>query len=612
MIKKLVLFVLVIGALGLGLAANARAQGDDLCAQYPQYCAPLAGGAPVPYTQLEGPDSRLLPGDLEAAPGVVRGITAVSMPNNRNVQVPFIGDPNAPFQMMVVSNYACFHCQVYNRGDLRRFISDYVLNGQATVGFAALPTTAGDPVDASRAAQASLCAGEQGAFWEMHDAMFDAAAAIGEDEAFTSANIRQVAQDLGLDADTVMTCVNELRYQSWIDAQMDYAIQSGIPGTPAVLVLDRETGEWELAGRDYNELVVLVGLAAEFGPMTPGENGQLAIERIAPDAPRGVTPDGIPYLGSPDAPISFMVFHNFTCGHCRTYHRGELTRFIEEYVNTGQARLYSQSMGFGEQPYATDAALAALCAGEQDAYWEMADALFAQWETTPYQQVYTLDNIGVTAQNLGLDAEALAACVSSQRYLETLDSFYQNAVELGVTITPSTYVAYGDSDVWASTDRTYESMAALTNQPVAPEPAPVTIVPSPYDFTLSGLDGEEVALTDYRGGYVLVNFWATWCPPCTAELPDLNRFYETYRDQGFEILAINEGEDAATVRNFMSNNGYSIPVVLDENMNVGDQYKVVGIPSSFLFGPDGLPIQEWSGLVEYSQLEAVIVPLLEQ
>jgi peroxiredoxin len=106
------------------------------------------------------------------------------------------------------------------------------------------------------------------------------------------------------------------------------------------------------------------------------------------------------------------------------------------------------------------------------------------------------------------------------------------------------------------------------------------------DFTLADLQGKSWHLQDLRGKVVLVNFWATWCPPCRKEMPDLNALYNKYRDQGFVVLAISD-EDAAKVAPFIAEHKISYPVLLDPGRKVNDIFVVEGIPKSFVYDRSG-------------------------
>lgn len=106
------------------------------------------------------------------------------------------------------------------------------------------------------------------------------------------------------------------------------------------------------------------------------------------------------------------------------------------------------------------------------------------------------------------------------------------------------------------------------------------------DFTLSDLQGTSWNLRDLRGKVVLVNFWATWCPPCRKEMPDLEALFNQFKDQGFIILAISD-EDADKVRPFVAEKNVTYPVLLDPERKVNNLFQIEGIPKSFVYDRNG-------------------------
>ena len=108
-----------------------------------------------------------------------------------------------------------------------------------------------------------------------------------------------------------------------------------------------------------------------------------------------------------------------------------------------------------------------------------------------------------------------------------------------------------------------------------------------YDFTLEDLNGSKVSLSKLKGKKVYLNFWATWCPPCKEEMPDLEKLYQETKDSDLVILAVNVGEDKKTVQDFITKNKYNFPVLLDVKGEVSQLYQVSGIPTSYFIDTNG-------------------------
>jgi peroxiredoxin len=108
------------------------------------------------------------------------------------------------------------------------------------------------------------------------------------------------------------------------------------------------------------------------------------------------------------------------------------------------------------------------------------------------------------------------------------------------------------------------------------------------DFRLTDLEGRQQSLSQYRGKVVLVNFWATWCKPCTTEMPAMQTTYDKLRDKGFVVLAINELEDDAKVREHIKQYGHTFPVLMDRDNKVANQFGVFGLPVSVFLDEKGV------------------------
>lgn len=107
------------------------------------------------------------------------------------------------------------------------------------------------------------------------------------------------------------------------------------------------------------------------------------------------------------------------------------------------------------------------------------------------------------------------------------------------------------------------------------------------EFSLSDLTGRAQRLQDFRGKIVLLNFWATWCKPCTTEMPAMQAAYDRLREHGFVVLAINELEDTQQVNEHIAQHGHTFPVLLDQDNRVANQYGVFGLPVSVFIDETG-------------------------
>ncbi len=158
-------------------------------------------------------------------------------------------------------------------------------------------------------------------------------------------------------------------------------------------------------------------------------------------------------------------------------------------------------------------------------------------------------------------------------------------------------------------------LAAGTGRASSSPPADVlpgaARVPAP-DLRLTSLTGEPAALTDYLGRVVLVNNWATWCPPCRAEMPELLAYYQAHAEQGFVLIAINAGESEAEVRAFADAFGLTFPVWLDPEMRALTAFQNPNLPNSYVIDRDGIVRLAWTGPVTRATLEQYVTPLLER
>jgi peroxiredoxin len=129
-------------------------------------------------------------------------------------------------------------------------------------------------------------------------------------------------------------------------------------------------------------------------------------------------------------------------------------------------------------------------------------------------------------------------------------------------------------------------------------------------FTVPQLGGGSSELAAHRGRVLVMNLWATWCPPCRAEMPDLQRLYESYKNKNVDVLGVDQGESAARVGAFAKSLGIHYPILLDQDQQYGRVYAALGLPTTIIVDPQGVVTRAFDGPLSYSQMVDAISPLL--
>ena len=142
---------------------------------------------------------------------------------------------------------------------------------------------------------------------------------------------------------------------------------------------------------------------------------------------------------------------------------------------------------------------------------------------------------------------------------------------------------------------------------------PVKVNYSAPALSLTDIDGQPVSLADLRGQVVLVNLWATWCPPCKKEMPELESFYKKHKNDGFTIVAVNDGDPIADVVQFVKDYRLTFPVWLDPTYIATEQaFKTLNLPSSYIINREGDVILSWLGGINRKNLEKYVSPVIEE
>ncbi|WP_298844212.1 TlpA family protein disulfide reductase [Clostridium sp.] len=144
-------------------------------------------------------------------------------------------------------------------------------------------------------------------------------------------------------------------------------------------------------------------------------------------------------------------------------------------------------------------------------------------------------------------------------------------------------------------------------QPI--ETSPNATKTKAIDFKLKDLNGKELSLSDLKGKRVFLNFWATWCPPCKAEMPEIEKLYQETKNSNLVIVAVEIGEPLSTVKPFIDSNKYNFKVLIDPDQRVAAQYNITSIPTSYFIDVDGNIISKNIGGMNIDQMKAYIKTL---
>ena len=159
----------------------------------------------------------------------------------------------------------------------------------------------------------------------------------------------------------------------------------------------------------------------------------------------------------------------------------------------------------------------------------------------------------------------------------------------------------------------------IVDAPNAPDPSAVRANsiyrftsgdPAP-DFTVRTLDGQTLSLKDIKGQIVMVNFWATWCPPCRSEMPDMERLYQERKDDGVQILAVNLQEAPEPVSRFVEQYNLTFPIVMDTSGEMSQLFGVQSLPTSFFIDKEGKISGFHVGSLNKSAIERRIAQALD-
>ena len=132
------------------------------------------------------------------------------------------------------------------------------------------------------------------------------------------------------------------------------------------------------------------------------------------------------------------------------------------------------------------------------------------------------------------------------------------------------------------------------------------------DMPIPGIEGGVVRFDSFKGKVIVLNFWATWCPPCRKEMPLLESTYKRYKDKGLVILGINYNEDRERVLKFTQEMGVTFPIILDKELNLTRKYGVLALPATFFIDKKGIIRAQYKGEIVEEIIATKVEPLLSE
>ncbi len=426
---------------------------------------------------------------------------------------PYRGNPNAPVLLEEFSDYQCPFCARFSQQTRPSLLRNQIATGEVLLVLYDFPLTSIHP-QAVAAAHAARCAGEQGAaaYWAMHERLF---ATINS---WSNGRANEVfavfAKELGLDESSFRACQESGRYNDAINADINLGTARGVRSTPTFF-LNNQIFVGAQPLESFNNAIALVRggqpLPVEAPPQAANPTPNPA---IVPTPATIRLNDGALVLGNPAAPVTLVEFTDYQCPFCARHTQQTMPQIISQLIETGRVYYVMKDFPLDQiHPQARAAAVAARCAGEQEADWAMHDLLFARQQNWSGQANVNTIFAGYAAE-LGLNETAFSDCLRSGRYDAAIEQNVQEGLSLGVRGTPAFFI----NGFPVSGAQPFELFAYAVElaeegtlaQAYVREPEPTPAPSGPLDVPVDG----AYAMGDPNAPVVIVEFTDLQCPFC--------------------------------------------------------------------------------------------------
>lgn len=451
---------------------------------------------------------------------------------------PYRGNLDAPITMEAFSDFQCPYCGRFAAETLPGLLENQIARGEVVLVSYDFPLNAIHP-QAAEAANAARCAGEGGAaaYWAMHDRLYQNAGEWSNGQA--NEVFLRYAEELGIAGDDFGACLSENRYGAAIEADLALGQSRGVSSTPSFFLNNQPViGAYPL---DYfNQAIAAVG-AGEAVAAEPAAEPQGPVVKPTPAT---IDSDNVAgEQGDPNAAVTIVEFTDFQCPYCDRHATETLPRLVTEMIDTGRVRYQIKDFPLDSiHPEARAAAVAARCAGDQDAFWAMHEALFARQSEWAGLGAGAADVFKTFAMDLSLDPDAFATCLTSGRFDAIIQANQDEGIALGVTGTPGFFIngfpisgaqpyELFEYAVGLAEDGTLADAYVAPEAQAEPTPAGPVEVDTEGAFSIGEIDAPVVIVefTDFQCPFCSRHFVQTY-PQIKADYIDTGKVRYVFMD----------------------------------------------------------------------------------
>ncbi len=394
---------------------------------------------PTTETQNAAPKIETVASEVDAN-GIEIGFTADGR--------AYRGNPDAPVVLEEFSDFQCPFCSRFTAQTLPSLIENQIKTGELLLVYYDFPLDNLHP-QARAAANAARCAGEQSAlaYWDIHDLIYANTQQWGNNNA--NQVFSSFGEELGLEMDAFNSCLQSNKYAEQIQADIDHGGSRGVRSTPSFFVNGQAlVGAQPLSV--FNQAITSVSQGESIAQEAP-ESAPQAAPKLddylvpPPSVPERVditTDNAALVLGDPDAPVTIVEFTDYQCPYCQKFSLETMPQILGNMIDNGEVYFILKDLPLESiHPQARIAANAARCAGEQDAYLEMHDALFSSQQTwSGVGNDGAQESFTTLAADLDLDTDAFAACLDSNQYDAAVELNILEAFNVEAQSTPYFFV----------------------------------------------------------------------------------------------------------------------------------------------------------------------------